>query len=89
MTSNLERLPVFAVASAENAMSLVGGEQTASMTSAQIYQNIKSRAESADALQMSDFYMVTDSGTASTSTVPATCDFIGNCTFWDMKFSGD
>ena len=57
-TINLERLPVFAVASVEDAMSLVGGTETASMTPAQIYQNIKSRADSADVLWMNSISMV-------------------------------
>ena len=57
-SANLERLPVFPVASVENARSAVGGDEASSMTQAQIYQNIKSIADSADVLQMSDFSMV-------------------------------
>ena len=57
-SANLERLPVFPVASVENARYAVGGDAATSMTQAQIYQNIKSIADSADVLQMSDFSMV-------------------------------
>ena len=70
-SANLERLPVFAVASVENARTLVGGDEASSMTPAQIYQNIKSRADSADVLWMSDISVVaTDGVAASTSTSP-------------------
>lgn len=47
-------LPDYLVADVENARMLAGGTQAASMTSAQILQNIQSRARTANMLQMSD-----------------------------------